>query len=265
MIDGDSLAHRAYHAMPKSIRLNGVARLRQHGLPAVGGGAAAGGARRLGHLEVPTYRHEAFEPYQSGRVFEESLLEQLDAAAAARRRDRIRQREGRRLRGGRLPRRGGRVRGEARRRGARGDLRPRRCSSSRASATTILQPVRGVYELARIGPAEVRRALRRRAGAGAGLHRAPRRPVRQAARRTRRRAEEGRRRPARIRLAGGRTRGRPLLRRGGGSAALPANRHDGRLRPTPSPHDQMPTWAEASSLAEDWGLNAARRAAGEVA
>jgi 5'-3' exonuclease len=28
-------------------------------------------------LEVPTYRHVAYEPYQSGRVFEESLLEQL--------------------------------------------------------------------------------------------------------------------------------------------------------------------------------------------
>jgi len=28
-------------------------------------------------LEVRTYRHEAFEPYQSGRVFEESIVEQL--------------------------------------------------------------------------------------------------------------------------------------------------------------------------------------------
>ena len=28
-------------------------------------------------LEVPTYRHEAFDAYQSGRVFEDSLLEQL--------------------------------------------------------------------------------------------------------------------------------------------------------------------------------------------
>ena len=29
-------------------------------------------------LSVPTYRHEAFAPYQSGRIFEESILEQLD-------------------------------------------------------------------------------------------------------------------------------------------------------------------------------------------
>ena len=28
-------------------------------------------------LEVPTYRHEAFEPYQSGRFFEDSIVEQL--------------------------------------------------------------------------------------------------------------------------------------------------------------------------------------------
>jgi DNA polymerase-1 len=29
-------------------------------------------------LTVPTYRHEAFAPYQSGRVFDDSLLQQLD-------------------------------------------------------------------------------------------------------------------------------------------------------------------------------------------
>src|SRR5262245_19857907 len=29
-------------------------------------------------LSTPTYRHEEFEPYQSGRVFEESILEQLE-------------------------------------------------------------------------------------------------------------------------------------------------------------------------------------------
>ena len=77
MIDGDSLAHRAYHAMPKSIRLNGVlgfanmvSRLWE---------AEAPRAVLVGWdtYEVPTYRHKEFEPYQSGRVFEESLLEQL--------------------------------------------------------------------------------------------------------------------------------------------------------------------------------------------
>jgi DNA polymerase I len=76
-IDGDSFAHRAYHSMPKSIRLNAVVgfanmvtRLWQAEQP---------GAVLVGWdtLEVPTYRHEAFEPYQSGRVFEDSIVEQL--------------------------------------------------------------------------------------------------------------------------------------------------------------------------------------------
>ena len=42
---------------------------------------------------------------------------------------------------------------------------------------TILQPVKGVSELARIGPAEVRERYGVEPGAGAGLHRAPRRPA----------------------------------------------------------------------------------------
>jgi DNA polymerase-1 len=76
-IDGDSFAHRAYHSMPKSIRMNAVVgfgnmvtRLWQAEEPA---------AVLVGWdtLEVPTYRHEAFEPYQSGRIFEESIVEQL--------------------------------------------------------------------------------------------------------------------------------------------------------------------------------------------
>ena len=77
-VDGDSFAHRAYHALPKSIRLNAVVgftnmlvRLWQAEQPdAV--------LVAWDTLSVPTYRHEAFEPYQSGRVFEESILEQLE-------------------------------------------------------------------------------------------------------------------------------------------------------------------------------------------
>jgi DNA polymerase-1 len=77
-IDGDSLAHRAYHGGPKNIRYNAV----------------SGFATWLGQLwraeepaaivvgwdtlTVPTYRHEAFAPYQTGREFDDALLEQLD-------------------------------------------------------------------------------------------------------------------------------------------------------------------------------------------
>ena len=78
VVDGDSFAHRAYHGLPKSIRLNAVVgftnmlvRLWESEEPrAVFVGWDT--------LTVPTYRHEALEGYQSGRVFDKSLLEQLD-------------------------------------------------------------------------------------------------------------------------------------------------------------------------------------------
>ena len=76
-VDGDSFAHRAYHALPKSIKLNAVvgftnmlSRLWEQERPdAV--------LVAWDTLEVPTYRHTAFEAYQSGRIFEDSILEQL--------------------------------------------------------------------------------------------------------------------------------------------------------------------------------------------
>ena len=84
VIDGDSFAHRSYHALPKTI-------LRRGRKP---GGAILGFANLLlrlyreeqpravlvawDTLEVPTYRHEKFPAYQSGREFDDALLEQLD-------------------------------------------------------------------------------------------------------------------------------------------------------------------------------------------
>ncbi|HEY2940015.1 MAG TPA: 5'-3' exonuclease [Gaiellaceae bacterium] len=161
-IDGDSLAHRAYHALPKSIRrANG-----RHPAGAIVGFAnmllrlwEAEGPRAIvvgwDTLSAPTYRHEAFEGYQSGRVFDPDLLEQLDllpelvaalgfgnakgpgyeaddflAAAVAFEEAR-----------------GGETLVATSDRDAFQLATPR---------TTILQPVRGVSELARIGPAEVR-------------------------------------------------------------------------------------------------------------
>jgi DNA polymerase I len=83
VIDGDSFAHRAYHALPKNI-------LRDRRRPA---GAILGFANRLlqlyrterpravlvgwDTLEAATYRHEAFADYQSGREFDDDLVEQL--------------------------------------------------------------------------------------------------------------------------------------------------------------------------------------------
>ena len=160
-VDGDSFAHRAYHALPKTIT-------RAKGRPA---GAIVGFANMLVRLweaerpravvvawdtlEAPTYRNEAFPSYQSGRVFDKALLEQLpmlpelvravgfvaaraagfeadDFLAAA-----VASEE---ARGGRTL-------------VATSDRDAFQLVSER---TTILQPVRGVSELTRIGPTEVR-------------------------------------------------------------------------------------------------------------
>ena len=83
VMDGDSFAHRAYHALPKSMR-------REDGGPE---NALIGFTNMMlqlwreeqprsvlvawDTLDVPTYRHEALEAYQSGRVFDAELLEQL--------------------------------------------------------------------------------------------------------------------------------------------------------------------------------------------
>ena len=85
-VDGDSFAHRAYHALPRSIRraggrpgnlLVGLANMVSGLWEAERPRAVVVGWDSLGH---PTYRNEAFAGYQAGREFEEGLLEQLDIA-----------------------------------------------------------------------------------------------------------------------------------------------------------------------------------------
>lgn len=85
VVDGDSFAHRAYHALPKTIRRKDDK----------GAGAVVGFANILlrlyeqerpravlvgwDTLDAPTYRNQLFPAYQSGREFDEELLEQLEA------------------------------------------------------------------------------------------------------------------------------------------------------------------------------------------
>ena len=76
-IDGDSFAHRAYHGLPKTIRLNAIVGLTNMLTRLWEAERPASVLVGWDTLEVPTYRHEAYEPYQSGRVFEDSILEQL--------------------------------------------------------------------------------------------------------------------------------------------------------------------------------------------
>ena len=84
VIDGDSFAHRSYHALPKNIL----------GPDKEQTGAILGFANLLlrlyreeqpravlvawDTLEAPTYRHEQFPAYQSGREFDDALVGQLE-------------------------------------------------------------------------------------------------------------------------------------------------------------------------------------------
>jgi len=157
-IDGDSLAHRAYHALPKSIKgsqcrpagalvgfSNFLLRLWESEQPA----AVAVG---WDSLDVPTYRNEALPGYQAGRVFDDAILEQLEALPALV--DAF----------GFIAAKAGGY--EADDFLAAADARwpgPVTVVTSDRDAfqlvsdrVTILQPTRGVSELTRVGPAEVR-------------------------------------------------------------------------------------------------------------
>jgi DNA polymerase I len=152
VMDGDSFAHRAYHGLPKSIRMNAVVgftnmlmrlwEVEQPGSVFVGWDT----------LTVPTYRHEAFAAYQSGRVFEDSILEQLEllpdvvracgfvaAKAPGYEADDFLAAAATAWKGPALV--------------ATSDRDAFQLVSDRV---TVLQPTRGVSEVARIGPAEVR-------------------------------------------------------------------------------------------------------------
>jgi DNA polymerase-1 len=270
-VDGDSLAHRAYHALPKTIRraaerpggalvgfANMLLRLWQNEQPR----AVLVGWDSLGS---PTYRHEAFAGYQAGREFDQELLEQLDllpeltralgfecaqapgyeaddflAAAVASEEDR----------GGATI-------------VATSDRDAFQLASER---TTILQPVRGVTELARIGPAEVRERY------GVEPEQVPDFIAL--------RGDPSDRLPG-ARGVGPKTAADLLRQYRTLEAALAVGRFAAQAEelrlyrriatldasaPLPSLPDQTPTWAEASALVRRWGLNQlADRLAAEAA
>jgi len=255
VVDGDSLAHRAYHAMPKSVRLGGVlgfanmlVRLWEAEEPR----AVLVGWDSLGE---PTYRNEAFEAYQSGRQFDPELLEQLDMLPELVRAMGFAAAKGAGYEADDFL--AAAVASEEARGGSSVVATSDRDAFQLASdRTTILQPVRGVSELARIGPAEV----------------------------VERYGVEPEQVPDFIALRGdpsdklpgaagvGPKKAADVLREYGTlEAALEAGRfsaeaEDLRLyrrialldasAPLPPLEDQIPSWAEASALASDWGLNA---------
>ena len=269
VIDGDSFAHRSYHALPKTI-------MRRGDRPA---GAILGFANMLlrlyreeqpravlvawDTLDAPTYRHEEFPDYQGGREFDDAVIEQLEAlsefvaacgfqnakaagyeaddflAAAAAKEEK----------------RGGTVFV------ASGDRDTFQLASDR---TTILYPIRA-GEMARIGPAEVRArygvdpaqvpdfiALR-----GDPSDKVPGAP------------------------GVGATGAATLLQRYGSlEAALKAGRFPAMAKslrlfrsiatmnkraPLPSLRNQTPTWDKAAALVKEWQLNQLARRLEELA
>ncbi len=253
-VDGDSFAHRAYHALPKSIRLNAVVGFSNMLLGLWDAEKPRAVLVGWDSIGSPTYRNEAFEAYQSGREFDESLLEQLDllpelvealgfaaAKAPGYEADDFM---------------AAAVAAQAKSRGRTLVATSDRDLFQLASARTIiLQPVRGVSEIARIGPDEVRErygvdpeqvpdfiALRGdpsdRLPGAAGIG-----PKKAADILREYRNLEGA-------LAAGRFSAEAedlrLYRR---IASLDAS------APLPPLKDQKPTWAEASALVRGWGLN----------
>ena len=76
-VDGDSLAHRAYHALPKSIRFNALVGFANFLMRLWEAERPESVLVAWDSLETPTYRHTALPAYQSGRDFEPSILQQL--------------------------------------------------------------------------------------------------------------------------------------------------------------------------------------------
>jgi DNA polymerase-1 len=259
-VDGDSFAHRAYHALPKQIR-------RAEGRPA---NMIVGFANMLvglweaerpravlvgfDSLDTPTYRHEALPTYQSGREFPDDLLEQLDllpelvtalgfafAKAPGYEADdflgAIVNRE------------------EKAGRHVLVATSDRDLFQLASELTTILQPTRGVSEIRRVGPEEVRERY--------GVE------PKQVPDFIALRGDPSDRIPG-AKGVGAKTAASLLAQYGSLEVALDAGRFAAQAEelrlyrriatldasaPLPSLDDQSPTWAEASELASRWGLN----------
>lgn len=84
VVDGDNLAHRAYHSVPKTVRgrdgqpINAIVGWVNVILVAWDAEAPRAVFVAWDTLGVPTYRHELWPAYQAGRVFDEALVRQLE-------------------------------------------------------------------------------------------------------------------------------------------------------------------------------------------
>jgi DNA polymerase-1 len=261
VVDGDSFAHRAYHALPNTIR-------RANGSP---GNALVGFTDMLVRLwqrerpravvvgwdtlDAPTYRHVEFTGYQSGREFDDELLEQLDLLPA-------------------FVASSGVVCGKAP--GYEADDFMAACAQAEAERggdclvvtsdrdafqlagprTTILRPISGVSSLERVGPSQVQALY------GVSPEQVPDFIAL--------RGDPSDRIPG-AKGVGPKTAASVLAEHGTLEAALAAGRFPTQAEelrlfrriatldasaPLPSLSDQIPTWAEASHRCREWGLGA---------
>jgi DNA polymerase-1 len=261
VIDGDSLAHRAYHALPKTFK-------RAEGRPA---NALLGFSNFLvllweterpravlvgwDTLDSPTYRHQLFAGYQAGREFDDALLEQLDLLPELVRAFGFAAAKGAGYEADDFL--AAAVAQEEARGGTTLVVTSDRDSFQLASErTTILQPTRGVRELARIGPREVRERY--------GVEPA------QVPDFIALRGDPSDRLPG-AKGVGPKTAADVLRQYGTLEGALAAGRFAAQAEelrmylrmatldaaaPVPSLDDQPPAWAEASSFVRELGLNA---------
>lgn len=84
VIDGDNLAHRAYHSMPKSLRspdgrpINAIVGWTNMLMTLWDSQQPRSVFVAWDTLHVDTYRHKLWPTYQGGRVFDDAIVRQLD-------------------------------------------------------------------------------------------------------------------------------------------------------------------------------------------
>src|SRR5579859_186592 len=84
IIDGDNLAHRAYHSMPKSLRspdgrpINAIVGWTNMLMTLWDSQQPRSVFVAWDTLHVDTYRHKLWPTYQGGRVFDDAIVRQLD-------------------------------------------------------------------------------------------------------------------------------------------------------------------------------------------
>jgi DNA polymerase-1 len=78
IVDGDNLAHRAYHSIPKSVKVNAVVGWTNMMLYLLETEQPRAVFVAWDTLGVDTYRHKLLPTYQGGRVFDKSIVHQLN-------------------------------------------------------------------------------------------------------------------------------------------------------------------------------------------